>query len=74
MAIWTPAAPEVGATLVMAGTVVTVKLTTLLATPPAVTTTAPVVAPLGTRIPMLLSLQLAAMPAPVPLKVIALLP
>jgi hypothetical protein len=74
MAIWTPAAPEVGDTLVMAGTVVTVNVTGLLAMPPAVTTTAPVVAPLGTRIPMLLSLQLAAMPAPVPLKVIALLP
>lgn len=41
-----PGAPEVGFTLVMLGT--TPKLTPLLATPPTVTTTFPVVAPAGT--------------------------
>ena len=74
MAIWTPAAPEVGDTLVMAGTVVTVNVTGLLAMPPAVTTTAPVVAPLGTRTPMLPSLQLLASPTLVPLNVTVPLP
>ena len=41
--------PDVGLRLVMLGAgTVTVKLTPLLATPPTVTTTFPVVAPLGT--------------------------
>ena len=37
---------------------VIVKLTALLATPPAVTTTLPVVAPVGTAVMMLVALQL----------------
>src|SRR5947207_11452590 len=46
----------------------TVKLTPLLATPPTVTTTFPVVAPLGTDATMLVPLQLVVLAA-VPLKV-----
>jgi hypothetical protein len=49
----------------------TVKPTPLLATPPTVTTTLPVVAPLGTVAVMLAALQLAAVAA-VPLKVTVL--
>jgi hypothetical protein len=41
-----PAAPEVGKRLLMAG--VTVKFSALLAVPPTVTTTLPVLAPFGT--------------------------
>src|SRR6266446_223973 len=52
---------------------VTVKLAPLLATPPTVTTTLPVVAPLGTGTTMLGSLQLVGV-AGVPLKVIVLVP
>jgi hypothetical protein len=51
----------------------TVKLAPLLATPPTVTTTLPVVAPVGTLVTMLVSLQLAGV-AGVPLKVIELSP
>jgi hypothetical protein len=51
-----PTAPDVGLTLVMFG--VTVKLTPLLATPPTVTITLPVVAPNGTGTTMLVGLQL----------------
>ena len=40
--------------------VVTVKLTPLLATPPTVTSTFPVVAPVGTVTTMLVALQLVA--------------
>src|SRR5437660_2791974 len=47
---------------------VTVKFTPLLATPPTVTTTLPVVAPLGTDATMLVALQLVVL-AVVPLKV-----
>ena len=43
--------------------VVTVKATPLLATPPTVTTTLPVVAPLGTGTVMLVALQLVGVPA-----------
>jgi hypothetical protein len=43
-----PTAPEVGDKLVMLGAATTVKVTPLLATPPTVTTTLPVVAPVGT--------------------------
>ena len=54
-----PTSPEVGLRLLMLGEgVVTVKLTPLLATPPTVTTTLPVVAPLGTGTTMLVALQL----------------
>src|SRR5712692_2934884 len=52
---------------------VTVKLDPLLATPPTVTTTLPVVAPLGTGVTMLVPLQLAGV-ANVPLNVTVLLP
>jgi hypothetical protein len=50
-----PAGPEVGDTLVIAGDV-TAKLNPLPATPPTVTTTLPVVAPLGTVASMLVLL------------------
>src|SRR5947207_7684063 len=54
-----PTGPVVGFRLVMAGAdEVTVKLTPLLATPPTVTTTLPVVAPPGTETTMLMSLHL----------------
>jgi hypothetical protein len=53
-----PTAPEVGDTLVMVGVGDTVKFTPLLATPPTVTTTFPVVAPAGTDVTMLVALQL----------------
>jgi len=53
--------------------VVTVKLTPLLAAPPTVTTTFPVVAPLGTATAMLVALQLVGVPA-VPLNVTVLVP
>ena len=43
-----PTAAEVGDRLVMLGAATTVKLTPLLALPPTVTTTFPVVAPVGT--------------------------
>src|SRR5258708_18208540 len=43
-----PTCPDVGFRLVMLGGIVTVKLTPLLATPPTVMTTLPVVAPVGT--------------------------
>ena len=52
---------------------VTVKLTPLLATPPTVTTTFPVVAPVGTDVTRLEALQLVTVAA-VPLKVTVLLP
>jgi hypothetical protein len=52
---------------------VTVKLTPLLATPPTVTTTFPVVAPLGTVTVMPVALQLVGVPA-VPLNVTVLVP
>jgi hypothetical protein len=64
-------APEAGDRLVIAG--VTVKDTPLLPLPPTVTTTLPVVAPLGTGAAMLVSLQLVGV-AVMPLKVIVLLP
>jgi hypothetical protein len=53
------------------GIEVTVNVMALLATPPTVTTTAPVVAPVGTGTVMLVSLQLVAVPA-VPLNVTVL--
>ena len=64
-----PTIPEVGTRLLIVGAAVTVKVTPLLATPPAaVTTTFPVVAPLGTVATTWLALQLV-MVAVVPLKV-----
>jgi hypothetical protein len=61
-------APEGGFRLVMFGVLPTVKVIALLATPPTVTTTAPVLAPLGTGTMMALALQAVGVPA-VPLKV-----
>jgi hypothetical protein len=66
-----PTGPEVGDRLVIQGA--TVKLTPLLASPPTVATTLPVVAPLGTDTPMLVALQLVTLAA-VPLKVTVLVP
>src|SRR5215471_14534638 len=66
-----PAPPEVGDRLVMLG--VTVKLTPLLAVPPTVTTTFPVVAPVGTGTTMLVLLQLVGVAA-VPLNETVLVP
>jgi hypothetical protein len=57
----------------MLGAATTVKLTPLLATPDTVTTTFPVVAPLGTVAAMLVALQLVAV-AVVPLNFTVLLP
>src|SRR6201981_2155120 len=68
-----PTGPEVGDRLVMLGVDDTVKLTPLLATPPTVTTTFPVVAPVGTDVAMLVALQLVTVAA-VPLKVTVLVP
>jgi len=69
-----PTGPEVGFRLVMLGAeLVTVKLTPLLATPDTVTTTFPVVAPLGTGVTMLVALQLVTV-ALVPLNVTVLAP
>ena len=63
-----PSAPEVTDKFVILGVGTTVKFTPLLATPPAaVTTTLPVVAPLGTVAVMLLAPQLVIVVALVPL-------
>ena len=69
-----PAGPEVGLRLEMSGPAVTVKATPLLATPLTVTTTLPLVAAVGTATLMAVLLQLEAMPAETPLKVIVLVP
>jgi hypothetical protein len=56
-----------------AGAAVTVKLTPLLATPPTVTTTFPLVAPVGTGATMLVAVQFAGViVAAVPLNVTVL--
>src|SRR5437899_10119249 len=69
-----PRTPDVGLRLVtLGGGTVTVKLTPLLATPPTVTTTFPVVAPAGTGATMLVALQLVGVAA-VPLNLIVLVP
>ena len=69
-----PTTPDVGFRLVMLGAgTVTVKLVPLLATPPTVTTTFPVVAPVGTGTTMLVALQLVGVAA-VPLNVTVLVP
>ena len=69
-----PRTPDVGLRLVMlGGGTVTVKLTPLLATPPTVTTTFPVVAPLGTGATMLVAAQLVGVAA-MPLNLIVLVP
>src|SRR6266852_968121 len=66
-----PTTPAVGVRLVMLGA--TVKLTPLLATPPTVTTTFPVVAPADTGATMPVPLQLDGVAA-VPLNVTVLVP
>jgi hypothetical protein len=58
---------------VVSAVVCTVKLTPLLAAPPTVTTTLPVVAPVGTGAAMLVALQFVAVAA-TPLNVTALVP
>jgi len=69
-----PTNPDVGFKLAMLGAgTVTVKLTPLLATPPTVTTTLPLVAPAGTGAVMLVALQLVGVPA-IPLNVTVLVP
>src|SRR5258707_12742916 len=70
-----PTGPDVGLRLVMLGgpAADTVKLTPLLAVPPTVTTTLPVVAPVGTGTAMLVALQLVGVAA-VPLNVTVLVP
>jgi hypothetical protein len=69
----TPTAPEVGERVVILGAGTTVKLSPLLATPETVTTTFPVVAPLGTVVTMLVALQLVGV-AVVVLNLSVLLP
>jgi hypothetical protein len=65
-----PTVPEFGVRDMMLGAAVTVNVTPLLATPPAaVTTTLPVVAPVGTVAVMLDAPQLVIVVAPVPLNV-----
>lgn len=68
-----PAGPVVGDTLVIVGAGTTVKLTPLLASPDTVTTTFPVLAPLGTGTEILVELQLVGV-AVAPLNVTVLLP
>jgi len=69
-----PMTPDVGFKLEMLGAeTVTVKPTPLLATPPTVTTTLPVVAPAGTGTTMLVALQLVGAAA-IPLNVTVLVP
>jgi len=68
-----PTAPDVGDKLVIFGVARTVKLSPLLFTPLAYTTTFPVVAPDGTGTCMLVALQLVGVPA-VPLNLTVPLP
>jgi len=68
-----PTGPAVGLMLVIFGGGVTVNGRPLLATPPTVTTTLPVVAPAGTGASMLVALQLVGV-AVVPLNVTVLVP
>src|SRR5713226_7517172 len=69
-----PTNPDVGLKLVMLGPgTVTAKLTPLLATPPTVTTTLPVVAPAGTGATMLVAFQLVSV-ATIPLNLTVLVP
>jgi hypothetical protein len=68
-----PTGPVVGDRLVIIGASSTVKLLPLLATPPTVTSTLPLVAPLGTGTVIEVALQLLGV-ATVPLKVTVLVP
>ena len=69
-----PIEPDAELRLVIEGEGSTVKATPLLASPPTVTTTLPVLAALGTVTVMLVALQTEAVPADVPLKVTVLVP
>ena len=69
-----PIGPDVGDKLVILGAATTVKLTPLLATPLTVTTTLPVVPPVGTVAVMLVALQLVIAVAVVVLNFTALVP
>ena len=69
-----PTSPDVGLRVVIAGAgKVTVNAEPLLATPPTVTTTFPVVAPVGTVVAMVVALHVVIVAA-VPLKVTELVP
>jgi hypothetical protein len=69
-----PIGPEVGVRLVILGAgIVTVNATPLLACPPTMTTTFPVIAPAGTGTVMLVALQFVGV-AVVPLNVTVLVP
>src|SRR5689334_5225710 len=68
-----PTGPDVGFRLVIDGGIVTVNVTPLLAVPPTVTTTFPVVAPAGTGTTILVMLQFVGA-AVVPLNVTVLVP
>jgi hypothetical protein len=69
-----PMGPALGLMPLMFGGGVTVKSRPLLGIPPTVTTTFPVVAPAGTEVSMLVSLQEVTVVARVPPKVIVLDP
>jgi hypothetical protein len=69
-----PTGPDVGDKFAMLGVSRTVKLTPLLATPPTVTTTLPVVAAEGTIATIELTFQLTIVVANVPLKETVLVP
>ena len=68
-----PTAPVLGLSEVMLGELLTVNDAPLLATPPTVTTTLPVVAPLGTGATILVALQLVGV-AVTPLNLSVLVP
>jgi hypothetical protein len=71
----TPTAPDVGDTLVMLGAAtMVIPLVVLLATPFTVTTTLPVVAPVGTAATICVAVQLPIDVAVVPLNVTVLVP
>ena len=74
MVIDAPTAPVFGVRVVIAGAAVTVKLIAFVAIPLTVTTTLPVVAPVGTITTMLVALQLVTDVAAVPLNVTVLVP
>src|ERR1043166_9225938 len=68
-----PIGPDVGLSVVIVGGTVTVNVTPLLTRPPTVTTTGPLVAPLGTGTVMLVPLHAVGV-ATVPLNVTVLVP
>ena len=68
-----PTAPDVGERLLMLGAATTVKVLPLLAVPETLTTTGPVVAPVGTLATMPVALQLVTVAA-LPLNVTVLVP